>query len=148
MRLIFLIVICCISLTAFGQNSGEVSEVPGKFVFKLKPEYAALTGQEIQKQEKLADIFQTIQAESVKPKFPGKEQNRDLSRNENKPGTVDLSLIYQVDFNQQVPFLKARRMLLETGLIEYVEPMRNFAPLFKPNDLYADSASSSLTSTI
>ncbi|OGX89004.1 S8 family serine peptidase [Hymenobacter coccineus] len=56
-----------------------------------------------------------------------------------KPGAVDLRAVYEVAVPPGLPLARARKVLLGTGEVDYVEPLYVRAPLYQPNDPRADS---------
>ncbi len=52
-------------------------------------------------------------------------------------------MIYQMQYNKDQSFAQVKKQLLETGLVEYVEPLYQYEPLHVPNDPKADSTTGS-----
>ncbi|RZK62841.1 MAG: T9SS type A sorting domain-containing protein, partial [Hymenobacter sp.] len=64
---------------------------------------------------------------------------RTLPPSPERPGSVDLRLVYEVKVPASLPLAKARVQLLATGAVAYVEPAYRREPLYLPNDPLADS---------
>lgn len=106
---------------------------PGTLIFKLKPAVAGRAPQaEIAPQ--LAAVLRTLGATQTTQKFP-----YTLPPTGYQPGAVDLQRVYQVWFSPAVSLQKARFALLQTGALEYVEPVYERELLRQPNDPFADS---------
>jgi serine protease len=118
---------------AMAQDASQAKIIPGRLVFKLKAEYKASAGSNPAKLEKLQNALQLVQATNLVRKFPR------AVLPEGNPDAVDLSLVYQVALPPSQSPEKAAALLRKTGLVEYAEAMRQFDPLYEPNDPYADS---------
>ncbi len=106
---------------------------PGRMVFKLKPEFrTAIYNQQI-RNEKLNQALTEIGASAPVQKYP------KAILMESNPEAVDLTLIYQVKINEKANFEKARNLMLQTGLMTYVEQLRSYEPLYQTSDPLADS---------
>ncbi|WP_158267466.1 S8 family serine peptidase [Adhaeribacter arboris] len=83
----------------------------------------------------LQQVLAQIKTSSYRQKFPETSSSANL-----KPGQVDLSLWYEVQYqNTKFTFPQLRRMLLATGLVDQVEPVYLPEILYQPNDPLADS---------
>ncbi|UOG76351.1 S8 family peptidase [Hymenobacter tibetensis] len=102
-------------------------------VFKLKPEFRPQNVSHVAVPA-LDALLHRLGATQVQQKFP-----HTLLPNHEKPGTVDLTLVYQVWFEKDALVEKAQAALLRTGMLEYAEPLYYRAPLYQPNDPLADS---------
>lgn len=107
---------------------------PGTLVFKLRPEYLAQASPDRVALPALEATLRRLGATRLRQKFP-----HTLPPSTEKPGSVDLRLVYQVWFDKSAPLDKARFALLRTGLLAYAEPLHYRAPLHQPNDPLADS---------
>ena len=103
--------------------------IPGRLVLKLTP---TATPKDVQ----LA--LQALGATGLSQKFP-----RATPPSAERPGSVDLRLIYQVEVPAGANLEKVRAQLLRTGAVEYVEPLYIREPLYQPNDPRADSVAGS-----
>ncbi|MGV3586826.1 MAG: S8 family serine peptidase [Adhaeribacter sp.] len=103
---------------------------PNTLIFKLKPDYE-LQSYFLQEVKKL---LSPIQPHTLKQKFP-----RALPQPFLKPGEIDLTLLYELEYNPGVTFNKLKAMLLSTGVVTYVEPVNIPEILKMPNDPLADS---------
>ena len=99
--------------------------VPGRLVLKLRPggTLAALAG-----------ALQQLEATNWHQKFP-----HALPLDLEKPEAVDLLAVYEVAVPPGLALARARKVLLGTGAVAYVEPLYVRAPMYQPNDPRADS---------
>ncbi|WP_167855059.1 S8 family peptidase [Hymenobacter wooponensis] len=109
---------------------------PGRLVFRLKPAYAAQAKANGVAVTALQTALSSVGATAVHQKFP-QAQGVALKRS----GGVDLSLLYQVEFDRSLAPEKACQQLLLSGAVEYAEPRYSRQPLYQPNDPLADSTS-------
>ncbi|MBC6607405.1 S8 family peptidase [Hymenobacter sp. BT188] len=126
-----------LTLTANAQTGGaqtrEPATQPGTLVFKLKS--ANVTGaQPPEIAPQLAAALRALGATRVEQKFP-----RAVPPTAYQPGSVELRGVYQVWFAPSASLQKARFALLQTGTLEYVEPLNDRGLLRQPNDPFADS---------
>lgn len=103
---------------------------PHTLVFKLKPTVASK-----QEEQVLQDLVAPLQPRSLRRKFPH-ARPQPLKR----PGETDLSLIYELEHAPDLSTEKVKQRLLASGLMEYVEPLYQPAPLLQPNDPFANPA--------
>ncbi|WP_073283140.1 S8 family peptidase [Hymenobacter psychrotolerans] len=115
-------------------ETAEATTQPGTLVFKLRPEYLAQASLTKVAVPRLEATLRRLGATRLRQKFP-----RALPPDPKKPEAVDLRLVYQVWFDNSAVLPKARLALQQTGLLAYVEPLYNRAPLYLPNDPLADS---------
>ncbi|MFM7176018.1 MAG: S8 family peptidase [Bacteroidota bacterium] len=140
--LIAFLLVSCAMQTALAQTSksyrlpkGVTSSdlIEGTLIFKLKPEFRAnsrVNGVDIQL---LNQTLAGIGVTDIQKVFPAKT-SPEQQRNALGQKLVDLSLIYEVRYNNQVNPEKAANAILRTGFVEYAEP--KFLPklFFNPND--------------
>ena len=129
--LLFLLSFLSIDTTQ-AQSPAPVKTIPGKLVFKLKPEYKAFAKGNTFQLSALNQALATIKAGGVHQKFP----QTTLS---DKPEAVDLTLIYEVKLDKHASLENARRILLKTGVLAYAEKLNALEPLFQTNDPLSDS---------
>ncbi|QIL77481.1 S8 family peptidase [Hymenobacter sp. HDW8] len=126
-----------LTLTAKAQLGGtiapEPATQPGTLVFKLKSGDAS-SAQPPGIAPQLAAALRTLGATRVEQKFP-----RAISPSAYQPGSVELRGIYQVWFAPSASLQKVRFALLQTGTLEYAEPLYDRGLLRQPNDPLADS---------
>ncbi|MGV3504147.1 MAG: S8 family serine peptidase [Adhaeribacter sp.] len=115
--------------TLSAMNPLQARVKPHTLVFKLKPSAALVQEKELQQ------LLAPAQPRSLRRKFP---HARPLVRK--RAGETDLSLIYELEHAPELSTEKVKRRLLASGLMEYVEPLYQPAPLLQPNDPYADPA--------
>ena len=121
------------STSAQGAVAAPIT-LPGTLVFKIKPEFRPQESSGAVAGPVLDALLHRLGATQVQQKFPN-----TIRPNYERPGAVDLSLVYQVWFNEEVSISKAQNALLGTGILEYAEPLYYRAPLYLPNDPLADS---------
>src|SRR5688572_12750900 len=97
---------------SFAQSAPEVTNIPGRIVFKLRPEFKPGNGACIYKLEKLSDALEGIQLKAAEQKFT------ISTPPEGQPEAVDLSLIYQVQLKDDISLEKACVTLVKTGMVE------------------------------
>jgi serine protease len=81
----------------------------------------------------LIPVFNSLGTVTLQKKFP-LHQSPTLLQLKNNPHLVDLSLIYELTFNESIALKKAMVMLLATNVFEYAEPLFIPKPLYNPND--------------
>ncbi|GEO03944.1 hypothetical protein AAE02nite_16080 [Adhaeribacter aerolatus] len=79
-------------------------------------------------------LLQPIQSYHLKQKFPKAAPQPFL-----KPGEVDLTLLYELEYSPGLTFNKLKAQLLNSGVVSYVEPVYIPEILKMPNDPLADS---------
>jgi len=117
-----------------GASSAAPVTTPGTLVFKLKPEYLAQAQSNEIKLPTLTATLRWLGATRLRQKFPHAQ-----APNPKNQEAVDLRLVYQVWFGDNVSLTKASLALRQTGTLAYVEPLYYRAPLYQPNDPLADS---------
>src|SRR5258705_5147663 len=100
----------------------------GKIIFKLKPEFRSLDINE----SSLKKIFSSLKVKSVKKLFPNHQPLAE--RNKDGQLLVDLSLIWQLNYDSDIPIEKAINMLMASGKLMYAEPSYIYIPAYIPND--------------
>lgn len=99
--------------------------IPGRVVLKLRP---AASPKDVQ------GALQALGAKNLSQKFA-----HTAPPSAERPGSVDLRLIYQIEVPVAASLDKIRTVLLRTGAVEYVEPLYIREPLYQPSDPRADS---------
>ncbi|MBG8555854.1 S8 family peptidase [Hymenobacter guriensis] len=134
--LAFWLWVCAASCLLAGPATAQTapSTLPGLLVFRLKPGAATLPAARRLSGPAWQKALRQVGATNVAQKFP--QAQAPLAR---KKQVVDLRLVYQAQYPAHLPFAKARALLLQTGLVEYVEPLYQREPLYQPNDPSADS---------
>ena len=131
MKYLFTLVLALCGAATFAQQpSAGPPTLPGRLVMKLKPlDAAPSAGLEL-----VLPALKTLGIGSYGQKFP-----HALPPNAERPGSVDLRRVYQLEVPATLSLAKARAVLLSTGAVEYVEPLYVRQPLYQPNDPLADS---------
>jgi serine protease len=129
-----------ISSDAFSQSPFKLQQglttedlVAGKIIFKVKPGFAnrcMANGVQI---ESLNSALEKIKGVNTHKKFPNHE-SPGSAKNSLGYSLIDLSLIYETEFDQSLPVEKVVNMLLSTGTLEYAEPVYKIGLLYNPND--------------
>src|SRR5712671_6887990 len=101
----------------------------GKIIFKLKPEFRSPDINE----SSLKKIFSFLKTTGVKKLFPN-HQPPAMERNASGQLLVDLSLIWQLNYDSDIPIEKAINMLMSSGKLMYAEPSYIYKPAYIPND--------------
>ncbi|QMU29946.1 S8 family serine peptidase [Adhaeribacter radiodurans] len=126
------------NLRSANQETTTARTQPKYLLIKLKPNSRSTGTPQRQASapfNSLQQVLAQIKTTSYRPKFPETTTISNL-----KPGQVDLSLWYEVQFqNLKYSFPQLRRMLLSTGMVDQVEPVYVPEVLYQPNDPLADS---------
>ncbi|OUJ71183.1 hypothetical protein BXP70_22125 [Hymenobacter crusticola] len=107
---------------------------PGTLVLKLKSTYTTLAGSDQPTIPVLTNVLEQLGATNVRRKFP-----HSLFPDPDQHGSVNLQMVYQVDLASDFPLEKACRALMQTGVLEYAEPLYRRGLLSQPSDPLADS---------
>ncbi|MBC6611823.1 S8 family peptidase [Hymenobacter sp. BT507] len=107
---------------------------PGRLVFRLKPELRHLATATAIAEPTLVTALQRLGATHLHQKF-----SHTLLPDPEKPESVDISLIYEIQLPTPTDLDRARHLLQNTGSVLYAEPLYYYAPLSQPNDPLADS---------
>jgi subtilisin family serine protease len=111
----------------------DSGEVPGCLLVKVKSEFRGLCDTKNISQSDVSKIITSFNVNTLARVFP----------THNPPGSkfnsmgfplVDLSLIYEIRFDKNIPNSKLITALMKTGVFEYVEPRIVPLPLFTPDD--------------
>jgi hypothetical protein len=130
LRLLLLLPLWLLLCGASAQASSTPPTIPGQLVLKMKPGRLAIA---------LEGAMQKLGGSALRQKFPHAQ-----APNGERPGSVDLRPIYQLNVPAALDLGRARAVLLATGAVEYVEPLYIRQPLYQPNDPLADSTITSL----
>ncbi|RAK66140.1 S8 family peptidase [Hymenobacter edaphi] len=133
-RLLRLLVTACVCFALAFSSAAQPSAAAGGAPSPTLPGTAVLrlaAGAQI---GQLEAALRQLGASGLEQKFP-----RALPPSQERPGSVELRGIYQFRYAAGLPLGKVRQQLLSTGLVSYVEPLYQRAPLYQPNDPLADS---------
>jgi len=131
LQLLFFYSFFCLAHSDPKANVPAVPRVkPNTLVFKLKPDYELATNS----RQKIQELLAPVAPQRLTQKFPRAKGLPFL-----KPGEIDLSLIYELEYNPAFSFNKLKGLLLSSKLIDYVEPVYIPELLYQPNDPLADS---------
>ena len=118
---------------AFITQAQPPSYLPNTIILKVKPEYRAQCHPTSIEIPALQKIFQTIQTISIQKKFPEQQPPKEKYNKWGYP-LVDLSLIYELKYLQNIPIEKIIRALNASQVLEYAEPYYLPQLLYTPND--------------
>jgi hypothetical protein len=106
---------------------------PGLLVVKVKAEFKNLCTPTGIQDAKMTDALRKIQSTEIAKKFPLSQQPVSAMNRHGKR-SVDLSLMYRLNFSSTVSIEKAIATLLSTGILEYAEPLYIHNLDYTPND--------------
>lgn len=112
--------------------------IPGKIIFKIKPGYRSACNRSSVEVSSLNQKMTLLQTEVVEKKFPNHLPPAQAVNSRGQK-QADLSLIYELKYNAQVPVEKAVNILLQDDAIEYAEPQYAIQLLYVPNDTLLSS---------
>lgn len=121
-----------ISHLVFSQQNNSTI-LPNTLILKIKEQYRSQCHPNEIAISALQNIFQKIQVTSIQKKFPEQEPPREKFNKWGYP-LVDLSLIYEIKYSQNVPLQKIINALMNTHTLEYAEPYYIPQLLYTPND--------------
>ena len=131
MKYLLRFLLCVLPLAGPALAVAQPPTVPGRLTFKLKPN-ATPAGVEA--------ALRKLGASNLHQKFP-----RTLPPDPERPGSVDLRTVYEVQVPADLDPARARAVLLSTGAVVYVEPLYVRQPQYQPNDPFADSTLTSFS---
>ncbi|MGM0648147.1 MAG: hypothetical protein ACQESZ_07145, partial [Bacteroidota bacterium] len=126
-KLFFLLLFLTVVFVSHAQEA-----IDGRLIAKLKPEYRSVLNQP----SLIYHFAQGIPGLSFGRKFPGKQPLDNESMRQGFPLT-DLSLIYDLHFEDTLSLSLIKAYLSKTGYFEYVEevvPPRHFQTTVIPDD--------------
>ncbi|MFA6924040.1 MAG: S8 family serine peptidase [Bacteroidales bacterium] len=117
-------------------NTGEY--IPKTIIVKVKPEFRGVCENSRIKNEELSSALSDLQVNKLFKKFSNKKPPLETK---NKIGlqNVDLSLMYEITYNADIPIEDAINKLYATSIFEYVELHYIPVLLYTPNDTYIAS---------
>ncbi len=118
---------------SFGQ-----SYLPNVLIVKIKESYRGYFLKGGVDDPKLETIFKSCGVNSKVVKFPNCTKPR-IKKNTDGIINPDLSLIYQIEFTEDIDPQKLISTFMQSGAFQYVEPSYVFETLYKPNDSEIDS---------
>lgn len=144
--LIILLSFICLQINAqnklfkMQEHLSEDDYLPKTIIFKIKPEYSAFCNERAIDLPKLNQALTSIKAKNYIKKFPGKT-SPSVRYNQYGEELVDLSLIYELTYEEDILLESAINKILSTGLVEYAEPHYVYEILdaYNPNDPRADT---------
>lgn len=149
--IVFIMAILLLNLNANGQLEiidkpktasiiHETSEcIPNVLILKTKEEYRDIDFNNLDKNDELQLFFDRIGLKKIDKKFP--KHNKPIDKRDALGREyVDLSLIYEMTFESELPIEKIIASLKNSGRFAYVEPKYIPDLLYLPNDIYADTS--------
>ncbi len=123
----------CLLLSIVVKAQQSVQYLPNTLILKVKEQYRDKCSLYDIKIPELQKIFQSISVTSFVKKFPEQRPPREKYNKWGYP-LVDLSLIYELKYSNNVPMDKIIKALLSTKIFEYAEPYYIPQLLYTPND--------------
>jgi serine protease len=103
-----------------------------KVIFRVNEKYRNVCGESGINEEKLKNAASVLGGKFEKI-FPGKTYDENMkTRSGLKP--VDLSLLYSIQYSNDVSVERAKEILLKTGCLDFAEPAYIMRPMYTPND--------------
>jgi len=122
LQLALFLFICGITINLGAQNFQEST-----LIIKLKPEYRLLFENGNPDQAELVEIWKKFEFQMPRNLFPNQDQNIEI-------GQVDVSVLFEVKYNNNYSPIKLSALLNRTNYFEYVEPRYIGELAFVPND--------------
>ncbi|MFI5219491.1 MAG: S8/S53 family peptidase [Bacteroidia bacterium] len=107
--------------------------IAGKIILKVKPQFRNSCFRSSVSISSLNERIAVLNVERIEKIFPS-HQPPSTQTNSRGQKMADLSLIYELTFNPNIPIEKAVNILLQDEAIEYAEPKYNTELLYTPND--------------
>jgi serine protease len=118
-------------------GSGSDDYVNGVIIFKILPSTEKTWVDNKSGSTDLDRALNDIHAGNIQKVFPNKNS---VAEKADKWGrkTIDLSLIYQCAFNEEIPIEKAINAIISSGMVEYAQPryIQNALAYFPSDPLY------------
>lgn len=119
-----------ISQIVYDSNAGILDKT---LIFKLKEDYRFQSVENKIENAQFQLVTSTLDVVSLKKKFPFAKVLQE-KKNQWGEAMVDLSLIYEMEYNSPVSLNKVQKMLLNLGIFEYVDFKHFYKPMNVPND--------------
>jgi serine protease len=142
---ILFLILCMGGRMSYGQGQVDLlpssEPVPYTLVFKLKPEFRGNVKANTVQSEPFNRALKAVSARNLIRKYPQLFPSAAVLRT--KSNAIDLSLIFEMEYDTRLSFEKAKKQLEASGMVEYVEPLYFRDVLGYPNDPMADSLNGS-----
>ncbi len=115
------------------RNRTSSDYFPGKIIFKVKSQYRTSCKSNGVDFATINETLERIHVSKINKKFPNHQPPLE-ARNAQGNVLVDLSTIYEAEFDPQFQLGKAIQLLMASGKLEYAEPVYKMQLLFNPND--------------
>jgi serine protease len=106
---------------------------PGTLVLRVKSKFRTSCSADKINLQKIQDAFSGISAFDLKRKFPHASVP-EQAKNKYGKKLIDLTLIYEVKFSPVIKIEEAIRLIQNSGVVEYAEPLYVQFMDFTPND--------------
>jgi len=112
-------------------------------IINIKPEFRAFCKENVIDIPKLNSALNLIGTSAIVKKFPGKKQPA-TEYNRFGEKMVDLSLVYELKYSNNLSIESAINKLLSTGILQYAEPhyLPHLFDAYNPDDPMADTTNS------
>ncbi len=117
----------------FAPGITQKDYLPNTLIIKVKSAYRTQCSNTSIEVQSLQQIFSSINANSISKIFPNHLPPIETLDQYGRP-YVDLSLIYQLEYTNNVDMVKTINRLLATDVLEYAEPKYLPTTQYSPND--------------
>lgn len=143
MRIFLFLTLCSLAIPIFGQSSfyfklqaniTAKDYVPNQIIFKIKPQYASQCGNSQVNIPVLTNLLSKLGVSSIFKKFPNITSPTKPTNSIGQP-FADLSLIYEMTYQNNYSIQAAINQVYASGVIDYAQPHYIMMPLnYIPND--------------
>lgn len=130
---IIFVALLLLAFVSYAQNKEEVNYVENSFILKIDPQYAENCLDNYIEIEEINQLFQFIQLDKVSKNFPHHQTPQEKLNKWGFP-LVDISTIYTVSFNKEIPIKTILQLFSDSKYVEYAEPNYIEELLYTPND--------------
>jgi hypothetical protein len=114
----------CLLLAFQNSFADQSNYVSNTVIVKVKPFYRKQCKPNSVEVMRVKKVLTELQVNKTQILFP---QLKNV-------GKVDLSLVYELQYQSETDALKAAELLMQTGIFDYAEPRYTSIPLYTPND--------------
>lgn len=130
---VFLIVTIAVQAQLVPQNSRQNNYQKKTVIIKVRKEYKSICSERAIANRELQDILGEINISSLRKKFPDKAEPAARKNPQGIPYS-DLSRIYELKYDADIPVGKVIEKFKKLNVIEYAEPKYVPTPFYTPND--------------
>ncbi|MBI2967406.1 MAG: S8 family serine peptidase [Bacteroidetes bacterium] len=120
-------------MVAFAQNDNVPRYSRNTVIFKIKPQFSRSCSKNSIAVPTVNNLLKSIPVTSLSQLFPGHLPPPRL-RNYSGRQYVNLSLIYELKYDEATDVHKVMMALMATGAVDYAQPRYIAAPLYVPDD--------------